>query len=44
LEAMAVSRLADHECVKHGRLPGDRTKPCGCFGDESSYQRREAAA
>jgi hypothetical protein len=27
--------LADFEC-KHGRLPSDRTPPCGCWPEESS--------
>lgn len=27
---LSPTRLADDECV-HGRLPGDRTAPCGCF-------------
>lgn len=25
--------LADHECT-HGRLPGDRSEPCGCWPQE----------
>ena len=30
IEAGVLGRLADHEC-RHGRLPGDRTPPCGCW-------------
>ena len=31
IEAGLMLKLADNEC-EHGRLPGDRTEPCGCFG------------
>lgn len=31
IEAGLLLRLADNEC-EHGRLPGDRTEPCGCWG------------
>lgn len=27
------ARDAAYECDAHGRLPGDRTTPCGCFPD-----------
>jgi hypothetical protein len=30
IEAGVLGRLADHECG-HGRLPRDRTPPCGCW-------------
>ena len=30
IEAGVVGRLADNEC-RHGRLPLDRTSPCGCW-------------
>jgi hypothetical protein len=33
IEAGVLGRLADHEC-RHGRLPGDRTAPCGCWRGE----------
>lgn len=33
IEAGVLGRLADHEC-QHGRLPGDRTPPCGCWPNE----------
>jgi hypothetical protein len=33
IEAGVFGRLADHEC-RHGRLPGDRTPPCGCWHGE----------
>lgn len=33
IEAGVIGRLADHEC-RHGRLPGDRTRPCGCWPEE----------
>ena len=33
IEAGALGRLADHEC-RHGRLPFDRTAPCGCWPQE----------
>ena len=33
IEAGVIGRLADHEC-RHGRLPGDRTCPCGCWPAE----------
>jgi hypothetical protein len=28
-----IMNLADYEC-RHGRIPGDRTPPCGCFPNE----------
>jgi hypothetical protein len=28
-----IMNLADYEC-RHGRIPGDRTSPCGCFPNE----------
>lgn len=30
-----VYKMADDEC-EHGRLPGDRTDPCGCFTEDPS--------
>lgn len=33
LESGMMGQLADHEC-EHGRLPGDSTEPCGCWGPE----------
>ena len=35
IEAGMVGRLADHEC-RHGRLPSDRTPPCGCWPEEGA--------
>ena len=35
IEAGVIGRLADHEC-RHGRLPGDRTAPCGCWPREGA--------
>jgi hypothetical protein len=35
LEAGVLGRLADHECC-HGRLPCDRTAPCGCWPEEGA--------
>lgn len=35
IEAGALGRLADHEC-RHGRLPLDRTPPCGCWLEEGA--------
>jgi hypothetical protein len=35
IEAGVLGRLADHEC-RHGRLPHDRTPPCGCWPEESA--------
>jgi hypothetical protein len=35
IEAGVLGRLADHEC-RHGRLPGDRTAPCGCWPQEGA--------
>lgn len=29
-----AGRLPEHEC-RHGRLPFDRTPPCGCFSQET---------
>jgi hypothetical protein len=34
LEPAIRSTLADNEC-EHGRLPGDPSPPCGCYGTES---------
>jgi hypothetical protein len=33
MEAGLVGRLSDNECA-HGRLPGDRSPACGCWGAE----------
>jgi hypothetical protein len=33
IEVGVLGRLADHEC-RHGRLPLDRTPPCGCWPAE----------
>jgi hypothetical protein len=33
IEAGAAGRLADHEC-RCGRLPFDRSAPCGCWPQE----------
>jgi hypothetical protein len=35
IEAGVLGRLADHECP-HGRLPFDRTRPCGCWTEEGA--------
>ena len=35
LEAGVLGRLADNEC-RHGRLPFDRTRPCGCWPEEGA--------
>jgi hypothetical protein len=35
IEAGMLGRLADHEC-RHGRLPFDRTQPCGCWSEEGA--------
>jgi hypothetical protein len=35
IEAGLLGRLADHEC-RHGRLPFDRTAPCGCWTQEGA--------
>lgn len=35
IEAGVVGRLADLECA-HGRLPYDRTAPCGCWPEEGA--------
>jgi hypothetical protein len=35
IEAGVLGRLADHECP-HGRLPSDRTPPCGCWPEEGA--------
>jgi hypothetical protein len=35
IETGTLGRLADHEC-RHGRLPGDRTAPCGCWRQEGA--------
>jgi hypothetical protein len=35
IEAGVLGRLADHEC-RHGRLPSDRTPPCGCWPEEGA--------
>jgi hypothetical protein len=35
IEAGVVGRLADNEC-RHGRLPLDRTSPCGCWPEEGA--------
>jgi hypothetical protein len=35
IEAGVLGRLADHEC-RHGRLPLDRTPPCGCWPQEGA--------
>lgn len=33
IEAGTALNLADHEC-RHGRLPGDPTRRCGCWAEE----------
>jgi hypothetical protein len=35
IEAGVLGRLADHEC-RHGRLPFDRTRVCGCWPEEGA--------
>lgn len=35
IEAGLLGLLADHEC-RHGRLPFDRTPPCGCWPEEGA--------
>ncbi len=35
IEAGELGRLADHEC-RHGRLPFDRTPPCGCWPEQGA--------
>ena len=35
IEVGVLGRLADHECP-HGRLPSDRTPPCGCWLEEGA--------
>jgi len=35
IEAGVLGKLADHEC-RHGRLPFDRTPPCGCWPQEGA--------
>lgn len=35
IESGALGRLADYEC-RHGRLPHDRTPPCGCWPGEGA--------
>jgi hypothetical protein len=35
IEAGVAGRLADHEC-RCGRLPFDRTPPCGCWPQEQA--------
>jgi hypothetical protein len=35
IEAGVLGPLADHEC-QHGRLPLDRTPPCGCWPEEGA--------
>lgn len=35
--------LADNEC-KHGRLPGDRTDPCGCWPGDADRLVRLASS
>jgi hypothetical protein len=35
IESGMLGRLADHEC-RHGRLPGDRTRACGCWPQENA--------
>jgi hypothetical protein len=35
IEAGLAGRLADHEC-RCGRLPFDRTAPCGCWPQEQA--------
>lgn len=34
IEAGVFGRLADNECP-HGRLPGDKSDPCGCWIQEA---------
>ena len=38
IEAGVFGRLAEHECG-HGRLPFDRTRPCGCCPEEDAVVR-----
>jgi hypothetical protein len=35
IEAGVFVRLADHGC-RHGRLPCNRTPPCGCWPEEGA--------
>ena len=35
IEAGVICQLADHEC-RHGRVPADRTRPCGCWPQEGA--------
>ena len=35
IESGVLGRLADNEC-DHGRLPGDRTRKCGCWPPENA--------
>ena len=37
IEAGTMLRLADNEC-RHGRLPLDRSAPCGCWVDIEGAQ------
>ena len=35
IESGVLGRLADNEC-DHGRLPGDRSRKCGCWPQEDT--------
>jgi len=35
IEAGTLGKLAANEC-RHGRLPGDRNAPCGCWPEEGA--------
>ncbi|MTD47173.1 hypothetical protein GKE82_23510 [Conexibacter sp. W3-3-2] len=35
IESGHLLKLADNEC-RHGRLPYDRSAPCGCFPEEGA--------
>lgn len=39
-QAEAGVRMADFECP-HGRLPGDRSEPCGCFDEDMEKALRD---
>jgi hypothetical protein len=42
VEAGMLGGLAEHEC-RHGRLPFDRTGPCGCWPEEGAVVAGAAA-
>jgi hypothetical protein len=37
IESGYIGKIADNEC-SHGRLPGDRTRPCGCWPHYEYYR------